>query len=423
MKTNLLESFKPMSLVLVMVGVLFAIAIVGPSMARADTGSVVTISVRNSSNVVVTTAALGSVVSASTTVASSTPGVTPTGTVNFNMFANLTCSGTPTTQANVPLINMSAISTTTTVGAAGLSYTDHYNGDATSTPSNSQCVALVPTSSGTTISTGLSTSSVLMGSSVSDSASLLNVTNTASGTVAYTVYTNSACTLGAQSAGTVSVVNKVAPNSNAIFFSTPGTYYWQAVYSGDAQNTGATSTCGSEILNVYATTTPPVVITPTPGTGMVSGVVFNDLNKDHLLTIGEPGIAGFVINLHKGNKNKSPIVASTTTDANGAYAFNNLGFGTYYIEEINQPGWKQTTHDMKVKLSSSTVSSVMNFSNIIKSATTTKKGRGNAYGHELNHGQIIKALVHADKDNNGKGSKGESDDNGKGKGKAKGKNK
>ena len=79
MKTNLLESFKPMSRVLVMVGVLFAIAIVGLSMARADTGSVVTISVRNSSNVVVTTAALGSVVSASTTVASSTPGVTPTG--------------------------------------------------------------------------------------------------------------------------------------------------------------------------------------------------------------------------------------------------------------------------------------------------------------------------------------------------------
>jgi hypothetical protein len=40
------------------------------------------------------------------------------------------------------------------------------------------------------------------------------------------------------------------PDSNGITFNSAGTFYWQAVYSGDANNNGATSDCQSEQLVV-----------------------------------------------------------------------------------------------------------------------------------------------------------------------------
>jgi hypothetical protein len=101
-----------------------------------------------------------------------------------------------------------------------------------------------------TIATTLSATSVAIGASVHDSASLTGATPNAGGTVTYTVYTNSTCTSGAQSAGTVTVTNGSVPNSSDLSFANAGTYYWQAVYSGDTDNNGATSPCLSEILTV-----------------------------------------------------------------------------------------------------------------------------------------------------------------------------
>jgi len=43
--------------------------------------------------------------------------------------------------------------------------------------------------------------------------------------------------------GTATTVNGVA-------VATPGTYYWVAVYSGDAFNAGFTTTCGSEVVTI-----------------------------------------------------------------------------------------------------------------------------------------------------------------------------
>ena len=101
-----------------------------------------------------------------------------------------------------------------------------------------------------TIATVLSGDSVEVGSSVNDSATLSGASPTAGGTVSYTVYTDNACTTGARDAGTKTVTNGVVPNSNALSFGTAGDYYWQAVYSGDADNNGATSACTDEHLVV-----------------------------------------------------------------------------------------------------------------------------------------------------------------------------
>ncbi len=100
------------------------------------------------------------------------------------------------------------------------------------------------------ISTTLSASSVEVGSTVHDSATLSGATSDAGGTVTYTVYTDSACSLNALSAGVVSVTNGVVPDSDGITFNTAGDFYWQAVYSGDANNKSATSDCTSEHLVV-----------------------------------------------------------------------------------------------------------------------------------------------------------------------------
>lgn len=96
------------------------------------------------------------------------------------------------------------------------------------------------------IATTLSATTVNVGDTVHDSAALTGATSTAGGTVTYNVYTDNACTAGARFAGTVTVTNGVVPDSNALVFNTAGTFYWQALYSGDANNNGATSTCTSE---------------------------------------------------------------------------------------------------------------------------------------------------------------------------------
>jgi len=101
-----------------------------------------------------------------------------------------------------------------------------------------------------TIATTLSANPVDVGSTVHDSATLTSATSNAGGTVTYTVYTNDTCTNGARDAGTVNVTNGVVPDSNGLLFDTAGDFYWQAVYSGDTNNNGATSACTSEHLVV-----------------------------------------------------------------------------------------------------------------------------------------------------------------------------
>jgi hypothetical protein len=95
---------------------------------------------------------------------------------------------------------------------------------------------------------------VPVGTTVTDQATLTDASADAGGTVTYTVYTNNTCTAGAIDAGTKTVVNAVVPASNGITFNTAGTYYWQAVYSGDqatgGRNAGATSACTAEVLTV-----------------------------------------------------------------------------------------------------------------------------------------------------------------------------
>ncbi|MDD3328251.1 MAG: SdrD B-like domain-containing protein, partial [Zoogloea sp.] len=67
--------------------------------------------------------------------------------------------------------------------------------------------------------------------------------------------------------------------------------------------------------------------------GVISGTVREDLDNDDL---GDTPIAGATVVLKDANGNP---VATTTTDANGNYVFNNVPAGSYTVEETNKPGY------------------------------------------------------------------------------------
>lgn len=88
------------------------------------------------------------------------------------------------------------------------------------------------------------------GAAVSDHATLSGAGAAgATGTASYRVYSDSACTKLVAAAGTVSIAGGTAPPSSPQTLG-PGTYYWQASYSGDASNNASTSECGAEVLTV-----------------------------------------------------------------------------------------------------------------------------------------------------------------------------
>ncbi len=178
------------------------------------------------------------------------------GTVTYTVFSNAACNAGSQNAGTMSVTNgVVPNSNPITFNTAGIFYWQAvYSGDSANAAATSTCTneVVTVTTSGTTIATTLSAATASTTQSVHDSATLSGATSDAGGTVTYMVYTDASCSAGAQSAGTVNVTNGVVPNSNALTFSTPGTYYWQAVYSGDSKNAGATSPCRSEILTVTA---------------------------------------------------------------------------------------------------------------------------------------------------------------------------
>ena len=108
-----------------------------------------------------------------------------------------------------------------------------------------------------TLTTTLSANSITAGGTAYDTSTLSGGTASAGGTVTYSYWSNNTCTIGQVVVGSaVTVTSGVVPNSSVATFNSAGTYYWQAVYSGDANNNGASSTC-TAITNEQLTVTSP----------------------------------------------------------------------------------------------------------------------------------------------------------------------
>ena len=90
-----------------------------------------------------------------------------------------------------------------------------------------------------------------------DAASVTGIRTGAPGTpatVTFRLYSDPACAtqVGAAESVGISLAGSTgtATTVNGVLVTAPGTYYWRAVYSGDAFNTGFTTACGSEVTTV-----------------------------------------------------------------------------------------------------------------------------------------------------------------------------
>jgi hypothetical protein len=102
----------------------------------------VSLVVHDATHSVVSSAPIGSAVHARATVSGS--GLTPTGTVNFTVFANMTCAGSGTAAGTLALdaSGVAHPSNSAAVASSGLSFKAHYNGDAHYTAADSACQSL-----------------------------------------------------------------------------------------------------------------------------------------------------------------------------------------------------------------------------------------------------------------------------------------
>jgi hypothetical protein len=158
-----------------------------------------------------------------------------------------------------------------------------YSGDANgNTAVTSPCEPFTVNKTSPKIATTLSSSTISAGGSVTDSAALAGAFQ-ASGIVSYNQFLTGDCSGTSSIVSTVTVTNSAAPNSPSRTFNSAGNFSWNAVYSGDSNNTGATSSC--EQLRVTASTTVP------PSYALVvsyEGFVYKLYPNGTLSLIGQP---------------------------------------------------------------------------------------------------------------------------------------
>src|SRR5205085_12478005 len=96
-----------------------------------------------------------------------------------------------------------------------------------------------------------------------------------------------------------------------------------------------------------------------------SGQLFGDSNGNGSRDSGEPALVGWTVFLDN-NSNGVPDSGEpqTATDASGAYAFSNLGPGTYHVREVVQPGYAQGVAARDVSVQSGVVSGGVDFANL-----------------------------------------------------------
>lgn len=187
--------------------------------------------------------------------ASISGGYNPSGLVNYELFSNnSTCNGNPTVYTVA--IGGSGVpdSPAILLNAGNYSWKAVYLGDGNNNAAASPCEPLNVSMTSPTITTSLSSSTISHNQAVSDTATLSGVTGNAGGYITFYYATSmGVCTpngAGVQSVGSPVSVDGPNTYSSSSITLPKGTYYWFAVYSGDANNPSVTSPCNSESLLV-----------------------------------------------------------------------------------------------------------------------------------------------------------------------------
>jgi len=292
--------------------------------------------IRDASNAAVTSVTVGTAVHDTAVITNgSASGVT--GTVIYNFFANLACSGVPASSQTVTLGAGGVVpdSNANTPSPAGsYSYNATYSGDTNNNGATSPCEPLTVTKASPTIATTVSSTSIVVGTTASDSSTLTGGFS-AGGTVTYSDFTNGACTAPGKIVSIVTVTGGVVPSSRAVTFNATGSYSFQTLYSGDANNNGATSPC--EPLTVTKAS-PAITTTLSSNSARVGQTVTDSATLSSFFQAGgtvtysvftngactAPGTAASIVTVTNGVVPKSRAVLFNAT---GSFSFQGVYSG------------------------------------------------------------------------------------------------
>ncbi len=196
--------------------------------------------------------------------------------VTYTVYSNNTCTQNPRGAGTLPVNESTGAvpnSNTLSFPTVGTFYWQAmFSGDGNNNTTTSNCSSepLTVGKASPTITTVLNATSIAAGGTDFDTATLNGFAPGGnSSSVTYTVYSNNTCTQNPRGAGTLPVNESTGavPNSNTLSFPTVGTFYWQAMFSGDGNNNTTTSNCSSEPLTVgKASPTIATQASPTSGT-------------------------------------------------------------------------------------------------------------------------------------------------------------
>lgn len=106
-------------------------------------------------------------------------------------------------------------------------------------------------------------------------------------------------------------------------------------------------------------------------TGSISGFKFNDLNANGINEPTEPRVANWPIYIDLNNNNSlDPNEPRTLTNAQGNFSFINLPQGNYFVREVPQPGFRQTTpNPTPLTVGNGTNATNISFGNVLVTGT------------------------------------------------------
>jgi protocatechuate 3,4-dioxygenase beta subunit len=144
--------------------------------------------------------------------------------------------------------------------------------------------------------------------------------------------------------------DNLMPGTYKLTFTTPvgcdvATYYNQG--ADDTIDSDADAANGNMTVNEVLTSGEH---NPTYDAGFISyasigNFVWEDYSADGEQDAGEPGIPGVQVTLTGTTGNGTPVMLTTTTDANGFYLFDNLVPGTYKLTFVTPTGYVTTLMD------------------------------------------------------------------------------
>ena len=131
-------------------------------------------------------------------------------------------------------------------GAGTYYWVASYQGDSNNNAFTTSCgnsgETLTVDKASPSVSTTLSSATIVVGSSVYETAALMGGFN-AGGSVTYSYFSGGSCQGSAAIVLTVIVTDGAVPNSASQVFDGAGSYSWDADYTGDSNNNDATSGC------------------------------------------------------------------------------------------------------------------------------------------------------------------------------------